>query len=203
MAISEAEIKRDILEGINEGEVNDGIRYCLKDGYLKVGDFIYRNEDTKNGGLYVNVKHMGLPENVQYNQLSQEEAEELDWAQRERIELFVSQLNKEYGNISIIGRSGGYWGLELTNIQDLIRADINEDILNNLVNDTIQNLEDSYGEDFDMGDVENSIYDEINYDASNYLTLYPTQKLENFKKDIEEEAKRWESMDFAQYVSLM
>lgn len=204
MIINEAEIKRTVLEDINKGEVNEGIRYCLEHGYLSVEDFIYREDEPGYGALCVNVKHMGIPENIQYNQLSKEEADELDWAQKVRIDAFVNQLNQKYnGKVIIAGRSGGYWGLELTNIQDLIHADINEDILNNLVNDTIKNLQDSYGDDFDNNDVENSIYDEINYDASNYLTLYPNKKLEQFKKDIEEEANRWESMDFTQYVSLI
>ena len=202
MAISEIEIKRDVLEGINKGEVNDGIRFALKNGYLKVEDFIYREDGTNDGALYVNVKHMGMPENIQFNQLSKEEADELDWAQKARIEQFIQELNQKYGEVSVTGRSGGYWGLALTNIQDLINADINEEVLENLVADTVNNLDDM-GYDYDNVDVETSIYDEINYDPSNYLTLYPTKKLSDFKKDIEEEAKRWESMDFSQYVSLM
>lgn len=197
MAISEIEIKRNVLEGINAGEVNDGIRFALNNGYLKIDDFVCYDKD----GLYKNVKFMGNPKIE--TTLSDEESEELEWAFETRVEAFMQDLQKKYGEILVAGRSGGYWGLPLNNVQDLVRADINEDILNNLVNDVIQNLEDSYGEDFDMSDVENSIYDEINYDPSNYLTLYPAEKLESFSKDIEEEAKRWEAMDFTQFVSLM
>ena len=45
--------------------------------------------------------------------------------------------------------------------------------------------------------------DNIKDALDEYVTLQPTEKLLNFKKDIEEEAKRWESMDFSQYVSLL
>lgn len=200
-------IKQEALDLINNKELDDSIIRALQYHSIEVPGFIYRKDDPGLGGLYTNVKHMGIPENIEYNQLSKEEADELDWAQKARIESFVEELNQKYGEISITGRSGGYWGLPLNNVSDLVKVNISDDKLNEIINKSISFSETLVEEGYDIIDNE---YDMASYAVDNiksaldeYVTLQPTEKLLNFKKDIEEEAKRWESMDFAQYVSLI
>ena len=151
---------------------------------------------------------MGIPENISYNELSKEEADELDWAQKVRIESFVEELNQKYGEISITGRSGGYWGLPLNNVSELVKVNITDDKLNQAIEKSIafsKTWSEEQGYELDDNEYEMAEYtlDNIKDALDEYVTLQPTEKLLNFKKDIEEEAKRWESMDFSQYVSLI
>ena len=201
-------IKQEVLDNIDAKELSDDIIHGLQYRSLEVPGFIYRKDDAGYGGLYVNVKHMGIPENIQYNQLSKEEADELDWAQKARIESFVEELNQKYGEISITGRSGGYWGLPLNNVSELVKVNITDDKLNQAIEKSIafsKTWSEEQGYELDDNEYEMAEYtlDNIKDALDEYVTLQPTEKLLNFKKDIEEEAKRWESMDFAQYVSLI
>ena len=201
-------IKQEVLDNIDAEELSDDIIHGLQYRSLEVPGFIYRKDDAGYGGLYVNVKHMGVPENIQYNQLSQEESNELEWAQQARIEQFIRQLNQEYGEISVTGRSGGYWGLPLNNISELIKVNITDEKLNEAIEKSIafsKTWSEEQGYELDDNEYEMAEYtlDNIKDALDEYVTLQPTEKLLNFKKDIEEEAKRWESMDFAQYVSLV
>lgn len=200
-------IKEEVLDSINSKELDEAIMHALRYNSIEVPGFIYRKDNPGYGGLYVNVKHMGIPENIQFNQLSQEEENELDWAQKVRIESFVEELNQKYGEISITGRSGGYWGLPIDNVSELVKVNITDEKLNEVINKSISFSKSLVEEGYDIIDNEYdmAVYavDNIKSALEEYVTLQPTEKLLNFKKDIEEEAKRWESMDFAQYVSLI
>lgn len=200
-------IKEEVLDLINNKELDDSIMHALRYNSIEVPGFVYRKDGPGYGALYVNVKNMGVPENIQYNELSKEEVDELDWAQRVRIESFVEQLNKKYGEVSVTGRSGGYWGLPIDNISELIKVNITDEKLNEIINKSISFSESLAEEGYD---IDNNEYDMAKYVVDNigsaldeYATLQPTEKLLNFKKDIEEEAKRWEAMDYTQFVSLM
>lgn len=200
-------IKEEVLDNINSTELEDDIIHGLQYRSLEVPGFIYRKDNPGLGGLYVNVKRKGIPQNLQ--NLSEEEEKELDWAFDAHREAFVDQLNQKYGEISVSGRSGGYWGLPLdNNMSDLIKVSITDEKLNEAIEKSIAFSEDwakQNGYELDDNEYEMAEYtlDNIKDSLDEYVTLQPTEKLLNFKKDIEEEAKRWESMDFAQYVSLM
>lgn len=201
-------IKQEVLDSIKDNVLDDSIIHAFQYNSTKVPGFIYRKDDPGYGGLYVNVKRMGTPENIEYNQLSKEEADELEWAQKARIEAFINQLNQKYGEILVSGRSGGYWGLPLNKVSELIKVNITDEKLNEAIKKSIafsKTWSEEQGYELDDNEYEMAEYtlDNIKDALDEYVTLQPTEKLLNFKKDIEEEAKRWEAMDFAQYVSLM
>lgn len=200
-------IKEEVLDNINSIELADDIVHGLQYRSLEVPGFIYRKEGPGLGGLYVNVKGMGTPKIN--TGLSEDELSELNWAFDAHREAFVDQLSEKYGEISITGRSGGYWGLLLdNNISDLIKVTITEEQLNKAIEKSIAFSKDwaeQNGYELDDNEYEMAEYtvDNIKSALDEYVTLEPTEKLVNFKHDIEEEAKRWEAMDYTQFVSLI
>lgn len=201
-------IKEEVLDNVNSTELADDIMHALRYNSLEVPGFVYRKDDPGYGGLYVNVKHMGVPNNIAFNELGKEEAEELDWAQGARLDTFIEQLQQKYGKILISGRSGGYWGLPLDRMIDLVKVNITDEKLNEVIEKSIAFSKDwaeqnGYELDDNEYDMAEYALDNIKSDMEQYITLEPTEKLLNFKKDIEDEAKRWEAMDYQQFVSLM
>lgn len=200
-------IKQEVLDNINSTELSDDIIHGLQYRSLEVPGFIYRKDDPGLGGLYINVKYMGIPQNLQ--NLSEKEEEELNWAFDARREAFVNQLNQKYGEISVTGRSGGYWGLPLdNNISNLIKVTIPEEKLNAAIEKSIAFSKDwakEQGYELDDNEYEMAEYtlDNIKDALDEYVVIEPTEKLLDFKKDVEEEAKRWEEMDYTQFVSLI
>lgn len=201
-------IKEEVLDNINSTELADDIMHALRYNSLQIPGFVYRKDDPGYGGLFVNVKHMGVPNNIEFNELGQEETEELNWAQGARLDAFIEQLQSKYGKVLVSGRSGGYWGLPLDRMSDLIKVNITDEKLNTAIEKSITFSKDwaeqnGYELDDNEYDMAEYTVDNIKSALDEYVTLEPTEKLLNFKTDIEEEAKRWEAMDYSQYVSLM
>lgn len=195
--------KRLVTDGdICVNEVEDEVIYALKYGDMEIPNFqVYG--DGNHVCVCKNVKNMGNPDSSM--KLNDEEAEELQWAWDARVEAFHKSLEEKYGPIDIVGRSGGYWGFDLDNIHlwDLVSFDIDQQTFDSLFDKVINNLKSNEDWIYDENDIEDSILSEIKDNPSAYISLTPTDKLLNFDRDIEEEAKRWESMDFTQFVSLM
>ena len=183
MDLDISKIKQEVLDSINDNVLDDSIIHAFQYNSAEVPGFVYRKDDPGYGGLYVNVKRMGIPENIEYNQLSKEEADELDWAQEARIESFIQQLNQKYGEVSVAGRSGGYWGLSLdNNISDLIKVNITDEKLNEAIEKSIAFSEDwakQNGYELDDNEYEMAEYtlDNIKDALDEYVTLQPTEKL--------------------------
>lgn len=201
-------IKQEVLENVNSTELADDIIHGLQyGGSLEIPGFVYRKDDPGLGGLFVDVKHRGVPNSLA--ELSEDEQDELQWAWEARVEAFIKQLNQKYGEILVYGRSGGYWGLPLdNNISDLIKVNITDEKLNEVIEKSIAFSKDwakqnGYELDDDEYEMAEYVLDNIKDDLYEYVTLEPTEKLLNFKKDIEDEAARWEGMDFTQFVSLI
>lgn len=188
----------EIRENLNSGDANEAIFNALSDGRLKEYDFIYRDD-----AICVDVKYKGTP--IVDRDLTDEEYEVLNHAFDDSKEVFFNELNNMFdNNIIVTGRSGGYWGIKVDNrnINNYVVAEISDEDLEELYNRTenyFKDFKEQYDVDYLIGDYVDSIMQDINNSFSN-LTIKPTQKLWQFKNEIEETAKQWESMNFEQFT---
>lgn len=196
--LNKQQIFAEVRENLNNGEADDGIEFGLNHGILQIPDFIYRDD-----AFCIDVKFRGNPKVDR--DLNDKETELLNDAFNFNRDYFIKDLEDKYGEVIVTGRSGGYIGLKVGNnrINNFVIAEIDDSALEELFDralNYIRDMQEQYDIEYLEGDVANEIIGYINDDPKEYLTLKPTQKLLQFKNEIEDTAKQWENMNFEQFT---